>query len=197
MVPLTSNQLAALRSGDGVMFWTFSLSRPGASAPFMTRTTFERAITIDGITYGVEPPYILGIELPDIAPGGVTRDVTIVVLYDDNWTLRNVLDQGGYIGWPLDASLWFHPTEATEPWFRVQGWDGTLVQYLADVQGVPEEWQRTIGLTAAGPITSYDLDPTHYATEDQIRKIAGFETSDALKFAGSTQDIPIGRSASN
>ena len=197
MLPLTADQLAALRSGDGVMYWTFSLSRPGASAPFMARTSFERAITIDGVTYGTEPPYIMGVEVPDIAPGGVTRDIAVIVLYDDSWTLRNVLDQGGYIGWPLEVSLWFDPTEATEPRFDVQAWNGKLVQYLADVQGVPEEWQRTIGLTAAGPISSYDQDPTHYATEDQIRKIAGFETSDALLYAGSTQDIPIGRSASN
>lgn len=190
----TPAQIAALRAG-GSAFWTFSLTAVGATVPFVSVTTYSRSITIDGITYTTGPPFVLGATVPELTSGSLTRDKSDVVLSDNNLTIRNHLNQNGYLGLPMEWVLWFY--NDTTPRFVIGGWAGDTVEYLPNVEGLDGEYERVIGLSGGGPISSYDRDPTHYATEDQLSKIPGFITSDALRHIGSTQDIPVGRSSSN
>lgn len=189
---------AALRKGQVAPYFTASLG--DAPSRLLAVTSHERPIAAAAVGAGAGDDAViyassgnqllLGVHPPESAHGA-QRDFCTVTVSDADWSLRSRL--ANYVGLTFEWALRCERTDADAPDFILLGWKGVLAHYTVESETDGLAHSRVIHLIGVGPISSYDRDAAVLTTEDQLAKASGHENSDALRFVGSTADIPIGR----
>ena len=192
-------EFAALRKGQVRPYFTASLG--DAPSRLLAVTTHERDITAAavGADAGDEAviyvaggsQLLLGVHPPESARGA-QRDYCAVTVSDDDWSLRSSL--ANYLALPFEWALRCERTDDDDADdFVLMGWKGRLAHFTVESESNGLAHSRLLHLIGVGPISSYDRDAAILTTEDELAKTSGHATSDALRFVGSTADIPIGR----
>ena len=187
MRPISVANIQAIRAAEVEPFYIAALTEKGETVPFWTGSTADRDLDIHGVAYAARSG-LLGITPPKTARGA-QRDMSAIAIFDPEWQVKNHFEQSGrYIGWTMEWALWCLRTDGA-PMFRLTGYKGRIVHYTNKATGEAPNFTRLSTVIATGPITSYSRDTRKYATEDQLRKTPGYETTDTKH---PPQPLPLG-----